>query len=106
MKHFFKAAFLFLLLVAILFLLLHTSVSYGEAFAVSTAFCDAHAHLSLRAVVPYAFGEARTALQAVWEGLPPFITLLPSLLWENVKAVLEGIKDAYVGEIRGCVTLG
>ena len=106
MKHLFGATLLILLVAALVFVFLHTSVSYGETASVSSLFCSTHAHLSLRLVLPAALEEAVGAAKEAWEGLPPAITLLPSLLWESAKETLGSAKEAYEGEICGCVTLG
>ncbi len=105
MKHFLKATLLFLVLAALLFVFLHTTLSYGESLAAASLFCDTHAHLSLRLTLPYAVQGVGDAVRTLWDSLPPTLTHVPSLLWENAARLLAGGKAAFEGDLCGCVAL-
>ena len=106
MKHLFCALLLFLMVATLIFAFLHTSVSFGETASASSLFCNTHGHLSLRLVLPFALEKVCKPIKEGWKNLPPAVTLLPSLLWENTVGLLAEVRSAYEGEICGCVTLG
>ena len=77
----------------------------GEAFSLTSRYCENHGAFTLTVVYPERFDQSFAAFTRLDDVLPPLFSEPPKFLFVLLRALWEEARDAVRSELTGCVAL-